>query len=146
MKTYNSLREKIAAESADRRERYAKFAAAFDEANRAGFAAGERMSPRPMVVTQHVNMLDDNSPAEKQWFEPEGMCGFAWVTVFPGNCSFAKWLVKNGHGSKAYRGGVQVWISAHGQSVERKEAHAREMARILTERLGINVYAGSRLD
>ena len=145
-KEYGSLREKIAAEKEARSSRYKLFEEALSEANRLGFAAGEQRKPRAMIVTEHVNPLNDSSPAKRQWYESEGACGFAWVTVYPGTCSFARWLVKNKHGSAAYRGGVQIWISAHGQSAERKEAHADAMAKCLTEKLGIKCYPGSRLD
>jgi hypothetical protein len=99
-----------------------------------------------MVVSEHANPLNDASAVKQSWYVSEGACGFAWVNVSPGNSSFAKWLVKNKLASKAYHGGVDIWISAHGQSIERKEAHAREMARVLKEKLGIKAYAGSRLD
>lgn len=143
---YGSLREKIAAELKARKERYAKFAAVYDKAAAAGKAAGEAAKPATMVVTQHADPLNDNSPAVKQWVAPEGMCGFAWVKVSPGNSSFAKWLVKNKIARKAYYGGVDIWISAFGQSIERKEACARAMAKVLVEELGIKAYADSRLD
>jgi hypothetical protein len=143
---YGSLREKIAAEKVERLARYAKFEQAFNEANRAGFAAGEMSKPVPMVVSEHVNPLNDASAVKNQWFVGEGACGFAWVKVSPGNSSFAKWLVKNKLARKSYYGGVEISISAHGQSVERKEAHAREMARVLKEKLGVAAYAESRMD
>ena len=143
---YGSLREKIAAESAGRKLRYAKFEEAFNEANRAGFAAGEKSKPVPMVVSEHANPLNDASPVKNQWFVESGVCGFAWVKVRNGNSSFAKWLMKNKLARKSYYGGVEISISAHGQSMERKEAHAREMARVLIEKLGIEAYADSRMD
>lgn len=146
MSDYGSLREKISAEKVERTARYAEFAKAFAEASELGYAAGRGAEPTPMIVTKRASPLDDNSPVEKQWYVPEGACGFAWVNVHPGNCSFAKWLVKHGHARKAYGGGVQIWISAHNQSVERKELHAHAMARHLKEKLGVNCYAGSRLD
>jgi hypothetical protein len=143
---YGSLREKIAAEKGERSARYAKFAEVYGEANRAGFAAGEAAKPVPMMVSQLSNPLDDNSLPKAMWHAPEGVCGFAWVNVSPGNCSFAKWLVKNKLARKAYHGGVDIWISAHNQSMERKEAHARVMAAILKEKLGVSAYASSRMD
>jgi hypothetical protein len=115
---------------------YAKFAAVFDRANREGYAAAEAHKPSAMVV----------SSSTERWFVPEGVCGFAWVRVRPGNSSFAKWLVKNKLAHKAYTGGVDIWISAHGQSLERKERHAGKMASILKDELGINAYADSRMD
>jgi hypothetical protein len=144
---YGSLREKIAAESAARRARYAQFEEVFNEANRAGFAAGEAMTPRAMIVSEHVNPLDDTSAVKRQWHASEGACGFASVKIRPGNGSFAKWLVKNGHARKGYYGGVEINISAHGQSIERKEAHARKMAEVLKAKLGLEFcFADSRLD
>lgn len=146
MEKYNSLREKIAAEKATRESRYAKFEEVFKEATKAGLEAGTSGVVTPMVVTEHSNPLDDNSPARRQWIVSDGACGFAWVTIRPGNCSFAKWLVKNGHARKAYYGGVDIWISAHNQSVARKELHACAMAKVFKEQLGINACPGSRLD
>lgn len=146
-KTYGSLREKIAAETAERKARYALFEQVFDEANRAGFAAAEVIVPTPMVVSEHTNPLNDASAVKRSWYESEGACGFAWVHVRPANSSFAKWLVKNGHGRKSYYGGIDIPVHAHGQSIERKETHARKMAEILKVKLGLeHCYADSRLD
>jgi len=113
----------------------------------AGRAAGNGIRPTPMVVTEHANPMDDNSRAERSWYVSEGACGFAWVTVRPGNSAFANWLKKNGYARPAYGGGVQIWISDYNQSVDRKEAHASAMAKVLREKLGIDsIYADSRLD
>jgi hypothetical protein len=139
--SYGSLREKIAAEKVERQARYAKFAAAFDEANRAGYAAGDRMQPETMYIRSHCG-----PDAGTVYADAEGACGFAWVHVKDGTSSFARWLVKNGHARKSCYGGVDIWISAHNQSVERKQAHAVEMARVLVEQLGVEAYASSRLD
>ena len=143
---YGSLREKIAAEGKARKERYANFEVVFNEANRAGFAAGEAAKPAAMVVSSHANPLDDSSAVEKQWLVPDGVCGFAWVKVAPANCSFAKWLVKSKLAKGSYGGGVSIWVSSHGQSYERKVAHASAMAKVLSEKLGVKCYADSRLD
>lgn len=146
MSEYGSLREKIAAESTARKAKYAAFEAAYAKAAAAGKAAGEGRTPQAMIVTEHVNPLNDASAPKNQWYVSEGACGFAWVTVYPGNSPFANWLKKNGHASKAYGGGVQIWISDFGQSVERKEACANAMAEVLRNELGVKAYAGSRLD
>lgn len=143
---YASLREKIAAESKARKARYGEFEAAYAKAYAAGKAAGEAALPTPMVVSEHVNPLDDNSAVKRAWYVSEGACGFAWVTVAPGTSSFAKWLVKGKRARKAYRGGVEIWIGEFGQSVDRKSAMAGKMAEVLREELGIEAYAGSRLD
>lgn len=144
---YGSLREKIAAEKAERLERYANFERVYDLAEQAGLRAGDECIPPVMIVQQHANPLDDSSPVIRQ-YEPvtEGPCGFAWVTVNPANSSFAIWAKKN-HGWKpAYGGGVQYWVGIFGQSMARKEAFARAFAAVLRDELGVRAYAGSRMD
>lgn len=147
---YGSLREKIAAGSAERKANHAKFEAAFAKAAAAGKAAGEAASPAAMVVTEHVNPLNDNSAVKRQWFVSEGACGFAWVNVSPGNHPFANWLKKKKLAHKAYGGGVDIWISDFNQSVERKAACAAKMAEVLKAELGpsniLRIYGTSRLD
>jgi len=146
---YGSLREKIAAESQARKAKSAAFDAAFAKAAAAGKAAGEAAKPRAMMVSQLSNPLDDNSMPKAMWHAPEGACGFAWVNVSPGNSPFANWLKKNKLARKAYGSGVEIWISDFGQSVERKEACANAMAKVLNEELASNslkIYASSRLD
>jgi hypothetical protein len=129
-----------------RDEKLAEFEAAWEEAYAAGLQAGNTAIPRPMTIVQRANPMDDASPVTQEWHEPEGMCGFAWVRIRPGTSSFAKWLVKTGKARAAYQGGIDIWIKDHGQSVERKEAHARAVAAVFRSRLGIKAYADSRLD
>ena len=143
---YGSLREKIAAEGKARKAKSAAFEAAFAKASAAGKAAGEGAKPQAMMVVQPSNPLNDNSVPSAMWHVPEGVCGFAWVNVSPGNSPFANWLKKNKLARKAYGGGVDIWISDFGQSVERKEACASAMAKVLKEELGVNAYASSRMD
>ena len=78
-------------------------------------------------------------------FVDDGPCGFAWVTVKPGNSSFARFLVKENLARKAYYGGVEIWISAHNQSYQRKMEHARAMAQYFRN-FGIDAFANGRLD
>jgi len=117
----------------------------YDKALQAGREAAKACTPTPMVVQQHANMMDDNSPVVKQWHVPDGVCGFAWVKIRPGNCPFANWLKKNKLGSKAYRGGVEIWISEYNQSMTKKETHAQAMSAVLRE-AGIDAWAESRMD
>jgi hypothetical protein len=117
----------------------------YDKARQAGIDAGTLALPTPMVVEQHSNMLNDKSPVVQSWTVSEGCCGFAYVTIFPGNCSFANWLKKNDLGCKAYQGGCQIWVHDFNQSMERKEKYAYAFAQVLTEH-GIKAYAGSRMD
>jgi hypothetical protein len=114
-------------------------------AHTAGLAAAERTKPTPMVVQEHANVFDDNSPVVQSYHVPQGPCGFAWIIVRPGTCSFARWLRKTGRGEKAYHGGMQVWVSGFDQSIQLKEAYAEAFARVLQDN-SVNAYAQSRLD
>lgn len=117
----------------------------WNQAYATGAAAAIACKPTPMVVEGHANPLDDNSAVTQRWVVPQGVCGFAWVE-FPGNTSFGRWAVKEGYAKPKYGGGVSYWISAYGQSMEMKYAHASAMAKKLRE-LGVErVYAGSRED
>jgi hypothetical protein len=103
-------------------------------ANAEGVKAATAMVPNPMIVQGY-----ENDPIM------DGVCGFAWVTIRPGTSRFAKWLVQNDLASKAYGGGVQIWIGAYNQSMQKKEAHARAMAKVF-QAAGISATAGSRMD
>ena len=75
-------------------------------------------------------------------------CGFAWVTVYEkGSTKLGRALIKAGF-SKAYGGGLQLWnpSGSYTQSVTAKEVSAEAAAKVLTEKLGVKAYAGSRLD
>lgn len=142
---YPTLRAKMAAQKAERAQRYASFEALMAEAWEAGVAAGNAARPSVMIVEERANPLDDLSPLRQQWIEPEGPCGFAWVNIYPANSSFGRWALKTGAARKAYGGGLEIWISLFNQSVERKEACASAMAAVL-RRGGLQAYANSRLD
>ena len=130
--------------SAGAKGKAAQFEAAFAKAVAAGLAAGSGSKPVPMVVSEMVGM---SNVVKQQWFESEGACGFAWVNVSPGNSPFANWLKKNSLARKSYAGGVDIWISDFGQSVDRKEACANVMAKVLQMELGLSgISACSRLD
>ena len=146
MTEYTSLREKIAAESAGRKARYAEFETAYAEAYAAGCKAAAECAPTPMVVAEHANPLNDASPVRQAWHVPEGVCGFAWVKIRGGNTSFARWLKKVAKARPSYYGGIEINIREYGQSMQRKEAHARAMAKVLREKLGVEAYADSRMD
>lgn len=147
---FGSLREKIAFEKAERLERYRQFRILFLEAREAGLRAGIAAVPPVMIVGSPTTPLgSDIDPTKPIYVENEGPCGFAWVKVTPGTCSFARWLVKEGFGRQAYPKGVSIWIGDHGQSLARKEAHAQAMAAVLNASPlleGVRIYAGSRMD
>ena len=75
-------------------------------------------------------------------------CGFAWVTVYEkGSTKIGRALLKNGF-RKAYGGGLELWNPSGNptQCISAKEEGAFAAAKVLTERLGVKAYAGSRLD
>ena len=126
-------------------ERDAAFRLLFAAAHAAGLAAGQAAVPVPMVVQQHRDMLDDQSPIRHEWIVPEGVCGFAWVVIKPGNCPAANYGKTNDGFKSHYHGGVAKWISGFGQSYTRKRAYAAAFADVLHQ-AGINAWADSRLD
>ena len=143
----------IEAQKQEKQEKLDNFKRIWDKAVQAGREALNRCTPTPMVVQQHASPLDDNSPVVQQWSAPGGVCGFAWVNVSPGNCSFANWLKKNKLAGKAYYGGVDIWVREGGQSYERKMEFARAMAKVLNENRDTlampkagRIYASGRLD
>jgi hypothetical protein len=78
---------------------------------------------------------------ETEWYP----CGFAWVTIRPANCGFAKWMKENKGCRKAYEGGMNYWISLYNQSMARKELYAVSFADMI-QTFGIQASAGSRID
>ncbi len=126
-----------------------------EKAIEAGHRAMAECVPTPMVVGEHENPLNDNSPLKRAWFVSGGVCGFAWVKIpynTPENRRFINQIKKTeyfgdrrGGISKAYEGGFQYWVSEGGQSMEKKEAFARGFAKVLAEN-GIKCYVGSRMD
>ena len=122
------------------------FAALLGSAHAAGMAAGNAAKPHAMIVGEPTTLLGNQIDHSKPtYYVPDGVCGFAWITVRPGTSSFARWLVKNGHARKAYRGGVDIWVHQFGQSMERKQAYAYAYAKVLNE-AGITAYSESRMD
>lgn len=153
---YGTLREKIAAEKAARAERHNLFQALHQNAHAAADAAARGTTPAAIVVGHPSTPLgNDIDPTKQTWFEPEGMCGFAWVTVQPGNHPFANWLKKEGIGQpKGFGGGgVWMWVGDYGQSYDRKTTYARTYAGVVREGLAAidglkpaRVSPGGRLD
>jgi len=117
----------------------------YDEARSAGLAAAAKHTPIPMVVQQHENMLDDNSPVVYREVVNDGVCGFAWVIVKPANSVFAKVMKESNLGKNDVYGGIYVWVSDFNQSMSKKETYAYAFADVL-KKYGINAYAQSRMD
>ncbi len=122
----------------------------YERADEAGMKAAKAHTPTPMIVEQHKNVMDDNSPVVQSWNVSGGVCGFSWSVVRPGNCSFANWLKKNGKGKYSdYDKGVIVWaggdITGFGQSMTTKESYSRAFANVISD-AGIKIFTYSRMD
>jgi hypothetical protein len=125
-----------------------------DAAVEAGMEALNEAKPIPMIVEQHANVLDDNSPVKQSWVVDGGVCGFASI-IFKANTTpnrkFLAGLKKAGlvgeHGtwSKSYQGGYSYWVGQGGQSLQRKEAFAVAFNKVLGDN-GITAYVSSRMD
>lgn len=117
-----------------------------DIAHEAGMKAAEAHTPTPMRVIQRQNPLDPHSPIARDYGTVnEGVCGFAWVVIRPATTSFARWLKAQRIGRNGYGGGVHIWVSQFGQSMERKEKYAAAYAEVMRE-AGFNAIHDSRLD
>jgi len=133
-----------------------------NEAEEAGTKAGTASKPIPMLVQQHKNMADDNSPVAKQWVVEGGVCGFAWVNVSLKNEASRKFISelkkagladpkKDGGMSSApfqrdsYYKGYSYWVGFGGQSMTRKEAFAHAFAVVL-QKYDIMAHSMSRMD
>lgn len=126
---------RIQADKVEREGRGERFRIICEAAHQAGLQAGREVNVAPMVVR--------DGRTGQTYNVPEGMCGFAWITV-DGNTSFGRWAAKNGW-SKGYPRGRQYWVSEFGQSYARKDAYARAFVETLG-RHNIRATAGSRLD
>lgn len=118
----------------------------YDAARQAGLAAVAGLKVVPMVINQHANLLNDNSPITQQFFVADGPCGFAWIRIKPANNGFAKWLLAKGMARKSsYYGGVAISVMEFNQSLQKKETYAHAFAAVLHD-AGIRAYGDSRID
>jgi len=117
----------------------------YTQAHNAGNNAVTQTTITPIIVTQAANPLDDSSAVVNAWVVNDGVCGFASVIIKPANSKFAKFLIANQLGRKAYGGGVSMSIRDFNQSLTKKEAYAEGFAKVLRDN-GINAWAESRMD
>jgi len=123
------------------------YAALYDKAVAAGKEAAMKRVPTPMVVGRAVDLYTNEMVPGTQEVVMDGVCGFAWVNIKPGNSAFANWLKKNGLARKdSYAGGVTVWVGDYNQSMEKKEAYADAFAEVLRDNGIDRAYAQSRMD
>jgi hypothetical protein len=120
----------------------------YDACDVAGSANVECFTPTAMVVQQHENMMDDNSPVAKEWVVPDGPCGFAWINIKPATNAFCRWLKEEGIGRQdSYYGGCTIWVSNYNQSMQKKEQYANGFVKKLRELMpNLKAYSMSRMD
>lgn len=112
----------------------------------AGCAAGRNLTGiAPMVVQQHANPLNDNSPVVYQEVVNDGVCGFGWVHL-KGNTPFGRWAKKNGLARPDYPNGLAINSKLMTQSMARNEAFARAFAQVLNDNGVPDAYPQSRID
>jgi len=113
----------------------------------------------PMIVQQHADMMNDNSPVTEQWVVEGGCCGFASIRVKCTNGPSRKFISQlkkaglaggeNSHKdwskSSYYGGFMKSFSGIGGQSLAYKEAYAYTYANILTAE-GINTWVWTRMD
>ena len=123
----------------------------FDTLYAAADSAGKAAVNSAVVVPMTVGFPstpfgNDIDYAQPTYFVEDGVCGFAWINVRPGNSAFAKYLKTNGLGRKDdYYKGVTISVRDYNQSMQRKEAYAEAFAEVLNKS-GINALAMSRMD
>ena len=127
-----------------------------DEAIKAGEAAADAAKPTPMIVQQHSDVLNDNSPVTQEWYCGEGVCGFAWINVYyktPENRKFINELKKLGlagdkPGSafrKNYGSGYYFSVGYGFQSLERKIKYAYAFSKVL-QKYNVENNVENRMD
>lgn len=122
------------------------WASVYAKAVKAGETAYAAAEPVPMVVGEAKSITSNEIDyAKPTYYVADGVCGFAWVDVFPARGGFVTWCKKHGHGRKGYPSGYTFWVSTRCQSYERKMAYARAFAGVLADH-GIRAYANGRLD
>ena len=121
------------------------FSELYKKAHAAGVHAADGHTPTPMLVGEPTTLFGSElNYAKPVHYVPQGVCGFAWVN-FKGNTAWGKWAKKFKVAKPAYGGGLQIWVSLYGQSMEKKEAYAHAFAKVLNE-AGVQAYPGSRMD
>jgi hypothetical protein len=125
----------------------------YQKAHAAGMSAVEKLEVVPMIVGQETSFFSGKIDyAKPTYYVADGVCGFAWVDVYPANKGNTKagkeerkLLERFGFRKNDYEKTHQLWVSAYNQSMQKKESYARAFAEVLREN-GFKAYAGSRLD
>lgn len=119
----------------------------YNNAYKAGMKALNEKTPTPMLFGEETSLFSGKIDTSKPtYYVSDGPCGFAWITVKPGNSKFARWLKKSGLArTDSYYGGVSISVREGNQSYELKTAFAYAFSKVLSD-AGIKSYAMSRMD
>lgn len=118
---FNSLREKIAHDKAERIALRAKFAQDLADSFAVAQAKAEAVTPEPMLIR--------NTMTGEVHTVPDGPCGFAWITVRPRNCKLAKFCEGElGWRNSSWHKRIELSVQAFGQSHTLKETFAQAFA------------------
>lgn len=143
---FEHMRGLFAEQKAAKLERDSQFNVLYNTADEAGKNAVDAAKVTPMIVGTPTTLFgNDIDYSQPTYYVSDGVCGFAWITIKPANSAFANWLKARGLASKAYGGGVSIWVHDYNQSMQKKETYAHAFAKVLRD-AGINAYAGSRMD
>jgi hypothetical protein len=146
-KAREGWRNMIQEAAAAKKRTVERFAELWGAAQQAGAMAGAACTPTPMLVGSPSTPLgNDIDPTKRTYFVPDGVCGFASVTVSPANCQFANWLRNHYYREEngqfrgydpysQYHKAVMISVHEYNQSMTRKEAHAHAVAKYLNEHL-----------
>lgn len=129
------------------------FGSICEEADAAGIEAVKNATIVPMIVGQETALFSGKLDYSKPTYHVEdGVCGFAWVNVYPANKGNTKLgkeerrvLEAHGFRKDVYGKAYMLWISAFDQSMQKKEAYAAAFAKVLRAH-GISAYSQSRMD
>lgn len=119
------------------------YPAIFEKAHKAGLDAGSAHKPTPMTVRSSGAL---GTGGEREYYVPDGACGFAWVRIPDGRSKLAREAKACGFRSDSYYGGVTLWVDHFGQSYERKTQYAKAYARVVEEATRMTVLWAGRLD
>jgi hypothetical protein len=102
---------------------------------------------QPMIVGEAKSLFSNEIDySKKTYFEPDGVCGFAYIHIRPSTGGFAAWCKKNNIGRYSeYNRSHYIGVSDYNQSMQKKEIYARAFAAVIRE-AGINCYMESRID
>ena len=95
----------------------ARWRAIYDLADQAGRKAMDECVPNAIRIEGQVYL--------------EGNCGDAFIIIRDSRISFARWLKKNGLGTRHYRSGYWISTERTGQAADLAKAYADAIARVL---------------